>query len=70
LEIKHIALWKRECDGGVLLNQNLGGRGKTWRTKNKRIWWKKGIVKKQKEKISEKLLVKIIQDMVLDYLKK
>jgi hypothetical protein len=28
LEIKHIALWKRECDGGVLLNQNLGGEGK------------------------------------------
>ena len=28
LEIKHIELWKRECDGGVLLNQNLGGEGK------------------------------------------
>ena len=28
LEIKHIALWKRKCDGGVLLNQNLGGEGK------------------------------------------
>ena len=28
LEIKHIALWKRELDGGVLLNQNLGGDGK------------------------------------------
>jgi len=28
LEIKHIALWKRECDGGVLLNLNLGGEGK------------------------------------------
>jgi hypothetical protein len=27
-EIKHINLWKRECDGGVLLNLNLGGEGK------------------------------------------
>jgi len=28
LEIKHIAIWKRELDGGVLLNQNIGGDGK------------------------------------------
>ena len=35
LEIKHIALWKRECDGGVLLNQNLGGEGKPGGQKTK-----------------------------------
>jgi hypothetical protein len=28
LEIKHIALWGREIDGGVLLNENTGGEGK------------------------------------------
>jgi hypothetical protein len=35
LEIKHIAFWKRECDGGVLLNQNLGGEGKPGGQKTK-----------------------------------
>jgi hypothetical protein len=35
LEIKHIALWGRECDGGVLLNQNLGGEGKPGGQKTK-----------------------------------
>ena len=35
LEIKHIALWKRELDGGVLLNQTLGGEGKPGGQKTK-----------------------------------
>jgi hypothetical protein len=35
LEIKHIALWGRECDGGVLLNLNLGGEGKPGGQKTK-----------------------------------
>ena len=41
LEIKHIALWKRECDGGVLLNQNLGGEGKPGGQKTKGFGGKK-----------------------------
>lgn len=35
LEKKHIALWGRECDGGVLLNETLGGEGKPGGQKTK-----------------------------------
>lgn len=35
LEKAHIALWGRECDGGVLLNMNTGGEGKPGGQKTK-----------------------------------
>ena len=35
LEKAHIALWGRECDGGVLLNLNTGGEGKPGGQKTK-----------------------------------
>jgi hypothetical protein len=54
LEIKHIALWKRECDGGVLLNQNLGGEGKPGGQKTKGFGGRKH-TKEAKKKISEKV---------------
>ena len=54
LEIKHIALWKRECDGGVLLNQNLGGEGKTGGQKTKGFGGRKHS-EEAKRKISEKV---------------
>lgn len=54
LEIKHIALWKRECDGGVLLNQNLGGEGKFGGQKTKGFSGRKH-TEEAKKKISEKV---------------
>lgn len=54
LEIKHIALWKRECDGGVLLNQNLGGEGKPGGQKTKGFSGRKH-TEEAKRKISEKV---------------
>lgn len=54
LEIKHIALWKRECDGGVLLNQNLGGEGKAGGQKTKGFSGRKH-TEEAKKKISEKV---------------
>jgi len=54
LEIKHIALWKRECDGGVLLNQNLGGEGKPGGQKTKGFSGRKH-TEEAKKKISEKV---------------
>jgi len=54
LEIKHIALWKRKCDGGVLLNQNLGGEGKPGGQKTKGFTGRKH-TKKSRNKISAKV---------------
>ena len=54
LEIKHIALWKRECDGGVLLNQNLGGEGKPGGQKTRGFSGRKH-TEEAKKKISEKV---------------
>ncbi len=54
LEIKHIALWKRESDGGVLLNQNLGGEGKPGGQKTKGFSGRKHS-EEAKKKISEKV---------------
>ena len=54
LEIKHISLWKRECDGGVLLNQNLGGEGKPGGQKTKGFSGRKH-TEESKKKISEKV---------------
>jgi hypothetical protein len=54
LEIKHIALWKRECDGGVLLNQNLGGEGKPGGQKTKGFSGRKHS-EEAKKRISEKV---------------
>ncbi len=54
LEIKHIALWKRECDGGVLLNQNLGGEGKPGGQKTKGFSGRKH-TEETKKRISEKV---------------
>jgi len=54
LEIKHIALWKRECDGGVLLNQNLGGEGKPGGQKTKGFSGRKHS-EESKRRISEKV---------------
>jgi hypothetical protein len=54
LEIKHIALWKRECDGGVLLNQNLGGEGKPGGQKTKGFTGRKH-TEETKIKISQKV---------------
>jgi len=54
LEIKHIALWKRECDGGVLLNQNLGGEGKPGGQRTKGFSGKKHS-EEAKKRISEKV---------------
>lgn len=55
LEIKHIALWKRECDGGVLLNQNLGGEGKPGGQKTKGFTGRKH-TKESRDKISAKVV--------------
>lgn len=57
LEIKHIALWKRECDGGVLLNQNLGGEGKPGGQKTKGFGGRNH-TEETKKKISERVLGK------------
>jgi hypothetical protein len=54
LEVKHIALWKRECDGGVLLNQNLGGEGKPGGQKTKGFTGRKH-TKESRDKISSKV---------------
>jgi hypothetical protein len=54
LEIKHIALWKRESDGGVLLNQNLGGEGKPGGQKTKGFSGRKHS-EEAKKRISEKV---------------
>ena len=54
LEIKHIAIWRRECDGGVLLNQNLGGEGKPGGQKTKGFSGRKH-TEEAKKKISEKV---------------
>lgn len=54
LEIKHIALWKRECDGGVLLNQTLGGEGKPGGQKTKGFSGRNHTAE-AKKKISEKV---------------
>ena len=54
LEIKHIALWKRECDGGVLLNQNLGGEGKPGGQKTIGFGGRKH-TEEAKKRISEKV---------------
>jgi len=54
LEIKHIALWGREYDGGVLLNQNLGGEGKLGGQKTKGFSGKKHS-EEAKKRISEKV---------------
>ena len=54
LEIKHIALWKRESDGGVLLNQNLGGEGKPGGQKTKGFSGRKHS-EEVKKRISEKV---------------
>jgi hypothetical protein len=68
LEIKHIALWKRECDGGVLLNQNLGGEGKPGGQRTKGFSGRKHS-EEAKKRISEKVAGKN-QDMGLNYHKK
>ena len=54
LEIKHIALWKRESDGGVLLNQNLGGEGKPGGQKTKGFSGRKH-TEDAKKRISQKV---------------
>jgi len=54
LEIKHIALWKRECDGGILLNQNLGGEGKPGGQRTKGFSGRKHS-EEAKQRISEKV---------------
>ena len=54
LEINHIALWGRECDGGVLLNQNFGGEGKPGGQKTKGFSGKKHS-EEAKKRISEKV---------------
>jgi len=54
LEIKHIALWKRECDGGILLNQNLGGEGKPGGQKTIGFGGRRH-TEETKKKISEKV---------------
>jgi hypothetical protein len=54
LEIKHIALWKRKCDGGVLLNQNLGGEGKPGGQRTRGFSGRKH-TEEAKKKISEKV---------------
>ena len=54
LEIRHIALWKRECDGGVLLNQNLGGEGKLGGQKTKGFGGRTH-TEESKKRISEKV---------------
>ena len=54
LEIKHIALWGRECDGGVLLNQNLGGEGKPGGQRTKGFSGRRHN-EESKKKISEKV---------------
>lgn len=54
LEIKHIALWKRKCDGGVLLNQNLGGEGKPGGQKTRGFSGRKH-TENSKKRISEKV---------------
>lgn len=54
LEIKHIALWKRKCDGGVLLNQNLGGEGKPGGQRTVGFSGRKH-TEETKKKISEKV---------------
>ena len=54
LEIKHIALWKRECDGGILLNQNLGGEGKPGGQRTKGFSGRKHS-EEAKKRISEKV---------------
>jgi len=54
LEVKHIALWKRECDGGVLLNQNLGGEGKPGGQKTIGFGGRKH-TEEAKKRISEKV---------------
>jgi hypothetical protein len=51
---EHIALWKRECDGGVLLNQNLGGEGKPGGQKTKGFSGRKHS-EEAKKRISEKV---------------
>ena len=53
LEITHIALWKRECDGGVLLNQNLGGEGKPGGQKTRGFTGRRH-TKESRDKISVK----------------
>jgi hypothetical protein len=53
LEIKHIALWKREYDGGVLLNQTLGGEGKPAGQKTIGFTGRKH-TKESRDKMSEK----------------
>jgi hypothetical protein len=53
LEIKHIALWGRKCDGGVLLNQHLGGEGKPGGQKTKGFSGRNH-TEETKKKISEK----------------
>lgn len=57
LEIKHIRLWGRECDGGVLLNQNLGGEGKPGGQKTKGFSGRKH-TEDAKRRISEKVMGK------------
>ena len=54
LEMNHIALWKRECDGGVLLNQTLGGEGKPGGQKTKGFSGRKH-TEEAKKKISKKV---------------
>ena len=54
LEIRHIVLWKRECDGGVLLNQNLGGEGKPGGQKTKGFGGRTH-TEESKKRISEKV---------------
>jgi len=54
IEIEHIALWKRECDGGVLLNENLGGEGKPGGQKTEGFTGRKHS-EEAKKKISEKV---------------
>lgn len=54
LEIKHIALWGRKCDGGVLLNQNLGGEGKPGGQKTRGFTGRRH-TKESKDKISKKV---------------
>jgi len=54
LEIKHIDLWKRKLDGGVLLNQNLGGDGKPGGQKTIGFGGKRH-TEESRKKISEKV---------------
>lgn len=54
LEIRHISLWKREIDGGVLINQNLGGEGKLGGQKTKGFSGRKHS-EESKKRISEKV---------------